>query len=375
MPNLLKIEDLIQSLSNEKDRELCRAIFNKITKKKHNHESPQKNKDRTLTKCIGSFNEGANPDVLSKLEEFLSEKIKLEELPKKEEYQKYYKYYIENFLPVLKVAIMESKALAELPVFNKEIEQSQGPKTRKGEIVGIILGITNKIGSQDHPSSTIENQNGRRNSQASNHSVETPELSDSNNLDSGISSLVPNEENLKSSVSSRRGSVSSTSSSAEKNSDSQEETGDQMQPVQIVEEEPQVSSQCLRSREKENMDPNDQVTQVTGSQTNTIQTEEKKEGVVPKKQSVPDNNNNNKNVPPEKQPNNRNLHSALVAGCTVLAIGCIVAGAMTASAGLFAMAAVFAMAAAAELHSNFLSSELTSINVSPLVDDKQLGKN
>ncbi|EEH12353.1 hypothetical protein WUni_002830, partial [Wolbachia endosymbiont of Muscidifurax uniraptor] len=41
-------------------------------------------------------------------------------------------------------------------------------------------------------------------------------------------------------------------------------------------------------------------------------------------------------------------------------------------AGLLAMVAVLAIAAVAELHSNFLSSKLTSINVSPLVDDKSL---
>ncbi|WMT83933.1 hypothetical protein NMD99_04490 [Wolbachia endosymbiont of Listronotus oregonensis] len=78
---------------------------------------------------------------------------------------------------------------------------------------------------------------------------------------------------------------------------------------------------------------------------------------------------------PLKQPNNRNLHVALVAGCALSTIGCIVAGAMTSGlvgAGLLAMAAVFAIAAVAELHSNFLSSKLTSINVEPLVDDKKL---
>ncbi|MGL9779113.1 MAG: hypothetical protein ACR5K5_02480, partial [Wolbachia sp.] len=71
----------------------------------------------------------------------------------------------------------------------------------------------------------------------------------------------------------------------------------------------------------------------------------------------------------------RNLHVALVAGCALSTIGCIVAGAMTSGlvgAGLLAMAAVFAIAAVAELHSNFLSSKLTSINVSPLVNDKEL---
>ncbi|MGL9726597.1 MAG: hypothetical protein ACR5KV_08985 [Wolbachia sp.] len=61
-----------------------------------------------------------------------------------------------------------------------------------------------------------------------------------------------------------------------------------------------------------------------------------------------------------KQLNYRNLHVALVTGCALLAIGCIVAGAMTSGpigAGLFAVAAVFATAAAAELRSSFLLSK------------------
>ncbi|MBR9983123.1 MAG: DUF350 domain-containing protein [Wolbachia endosymbiont of Homalodisca vitripennis] len=72
---------------------------------------------------------------------------------------------------------------------------------------------------------------------------------------------------------------------------------------------------------------------------------------------------------------NKNLHVALVISSALLAIGCIVAGAMTSGlvgAGLFVVAAVFATAAAAELCSNFLSSKLTSISVSPLVDNKEL---
>uniref|UniRef100_A0AAU7YND0 DUF350 domain-containing protein n=1 Tax=Wolbachia endosymbiont of Oeneis ivallda TaxID=3171168 RepID=A0AAU7YND0_9RICK len=71
---------------------------------------------------------------------------------------------------------------------------------------------------------------------------------------------------------------------------------------------------------------------------------------------------------------NKNLHVALVTSSALLAIGFIVAGAMTSGlvgAGLFVVAAVFATAAA-ELCSNFLSSKLTSISVSPLVDNKEL---
>ncbi|WP_341813510.1 DUF350 domain-containing protein [Wolbachia endosymbiont (group B) of Germaria angustata] len=85
--------------------------------------------------------------------------------------------------------------------------------------------------------------------------------------------------------------------------------------------------------------------------------------------------NNYGNNSKVKQPHNRNLHVTLVTSSALLAIGCIVAGAMTpglVGAGLFVVAAVFATAAAAELCSNFLSSKLTSISVSPLVDNKEL---
>jgi hypothetical protein len=176
--------------------------------------------------------------------------------------------------------------------------------------------------------------------------------------------------------SSRRSSISSTLSSTEEDSNPQkEETGNKVLLEQTAEEEPaQVSSQCLTlgSRKKENMDPDGQATQMTGSQP--LQPEEKK-NTAPIVQKPSANKNNSKGTPPEKQPNNRNLHVALVAGCALSTIGCIVAGAMTSGlvgAGLLAMAAVFAIAAVAELHSNFLSSKLTSINVSPLVNDKEL---
>lgn len=72
---------------------------------------------------------------------------------------------------------------------------------------------------------------------------------------------------------------------------------------------------------------------------------------------------------------NKNLHVALVTSSALLAIGCIVAGAMTSGlvgTGLFVVAAVFATAAAAELCSNFLSSKLASIIASPIVDNKEL---
>ncbi|OCA06926.1 hypothetical protein [Wolbachia endosymbiont of Trichogramma pretiosum] len=77
----------------------------------------------------------------------------------------------------------------------------------------------------------------------------------------------------------------------------------------------------------------------------------------------------------ENNSKNKNLHVALVISSALLAIECIVAGVMTSGlvgAGLFMLAGVFATAAAAEFCSNILSSKLTSISVSPLVDNKEL---
>lgn len=215
------------------------------------------------------------------------------------------------------------------------------------------------------------------------NNVESPTKEEvcASDSDSGVSSRKPSEESLESPISSRRSSMSSILSSAGENNDPQkEDTGNQMQPEQTAEEEPQVSSQCvtLGSREKESMDTNSQTTQMTGSQAkDSMQPEEKRDrkNAITIVQKFPLNKKKGEDTPLEKQPNNRNLHVALVAGCALSTIGCIVAGAMTSGligAGLLAMAAVLAIAAVAELHSNFLSSKLTSINVSPLVDDKSL---
>ena len=46
-----KIEELIQSLSNEEDRKLLTNIYKKVTKKTHNHGNLKKG-DGTIAKCI-----------------------------------------------------------------------------------------------------------------------------------------------------------------------------------------------------------------------------------------------------------------------------------------------------------------------------------
>ncbi|MDE5066941.1 hypothetical protein OZD63_02440 [Wolbachia endosymbiont of Drosophila leontia] len=246
---------------------------------------------------------------------------------------------------------------------------------------------------------------------------QTSKLSSGNDSDSGIDSPRTSKESLKSSVSSRRSSltlVTSTSSEESLNSTLSSVEGDNgLQPEdegetklahltktrskgpsgrrspskynkkiedQVEKESPQVSSQCvtLGSREKESVDTNSQTTQMTGSQAkDSMQPEEKRDrkNAITIVQKFPLNKKKGEDTPLEKQPNNRNLHVAFVAGCALSTIGCIVAGAMTSGligAGLLAMVAVLAIAAVAELHSNFLSSKLTSINVSPLVDDKSL---
>ncbi|WP_369800706.1 MULTISPECIES: hypothetical protein [unclassified Wolbachia] len=100
------------------------------------------------------FNKGADPNVLIQLKKLLREQ---------EEYKKYYRYYIDNFLPALKKEVMGSEV--RLPVFKNEIEQSQGSPTRRGKILGIISVITNKNSDKNHSNSTIQNQKGSRNNQ------------------------------------------------------------------------------------------------------------------------------------------------------------------------------------------------------------------
>ncbi|WP_265039658.1 hypothetical protein [Wolbachia endosymbiont (group A) of Trypoxylon clavicerum] len=363
-------------LSSKKDinQQLHDTIYKKVTKKTHNHESPKKNGDGTIKKCIELFKKEANPNVLIELEKSLKEQ------------EESYNYYTKKFLPVLETEVM--KLEVELSVSNNEREQLQRSPTRRGKILEIISGIIKRSSNKDskieeQPINSIKKEIPVSSTGMTENNVESPTKEEvcASSSDSGVSSCKPSEESLESPISSRRSSMSSILSSAGENNDPQkEDTGNQKQLEQTAEEEPQVSSQCvtLRSREKESMDPNSQTTQMTGSQAkDSMQPEEKRDrkNAITIVQKFPLNKKKGEDTPLEKQPNNRNLHVALVAGCALSTIGCIVAGAMTSGligAGLLAMAAVFAIAAVAELHSNFLSSKLTSINVSPLVDDKEL---
>ncbi|UPA55375.1 hypothetical protein MWH06_01655 [Wolbachia pipientis] len=310
-------------------------------------------------KCKRLIKEGVTPEMFAKLGESLIEQKE---------------YYIKTFLPALQVEITESTKLDK--------EKAKEIRRIISEIISKSSNKYSKI--EEQPINSIKEEIPVSSTGMTENNVESPMTQDQTQQE--LESLTKEEVCASDSdsemgspglaSSSRRSSISSTLSSTEEDSNPQkEETGNKVLLEQTAEEEPaQVSSQCLTlgSRKKENMGPDGQATQMTGSQP--LQPEEKKNTAsIVQKPSA--NKNNSKGTPPEKQPNNRNLHVALVAGCALSTIGCIVAGAMTSGlvgAGLLAMAAVFAIAAVAELHSNFLSSKLTSINVSPLVNDKEL---
>ncbi len=399
-------------LSSKKDinQQLHDTIYKKVTKENHKYGSPQKG-DGTIKKCIELFKEGASPEVLTELEKSLREQ--LEKSPEKqEEYQKHYKYYIENFLPALKDEVIKSEELAVPTVFNNEREQSQRPQTIRGKIVKTILDITNRSSSvssipnaveeniedqmqlkhieeqnntQETPLNVAEKKSGdnkilgqldipkgvsRKYSKVMEQlkkNIKTPKLGNGSGSDSGINSPGLSEKNSISPINSRKNSLTSiastsseeslnsTLSSVEEDNGLQPEGGEKTELLESNLESPKENETQVQPEQTVKKEPKMQENENSDGQANPDQVK--------------------KDILLKNQPNNRNLHVALVAGCALSTIGCIVAGAMTSGligAGLLAMAAVFAIAAVAELHSNFLSSKLTSINVSPLVDDKEL---
>ncbi|WP_264330953.1 DUF350 domain-containing protein [Wolbachia endosymbiont (group B) of Erebia ligea] len=442
-----KIKELIQSLSNEEDRKLFTNIYKKVTKKTHNHENLKKG-DGTIAKCIELFNKEADPNILIKLAKLLREK---------EEYQKYYNYYTEKFLPALEKEVMGSEV--GLPVFKNEIEQSQGSPTRRGKILGIISKLTNKSSNKNHSSSVIQNQKDRQgnamelfNKQSLSGEVEIPKNSGINPLEkdslakgvsgTGISGTynkfgssihcgdlttptskqsqakkeipqlqlnsqsdlsidskdlknekpnitvnaveVPsgaNTSKLSSSdldsginssslaSSSRRNSLTSvTSISSEESVHLKLNPAEEDNSLQLEDEEKTKLAHPNKTRPK---GPSGRIS----PSKHYKKTEEGPHCVISVTGSKVKDTMQSNNYENNSKIKNKNLHVALVTSSALLAIGCIVAGAMTSGlvgAGLFVVAAVFATAAAAELCSNFLSSKLTSISVSPLVDNKEL---
>ncbi|WP_341812083.1 hypothetical protein [Wolbachia endosymbiont (group A) of Conops quadrifasciatus] len=237
---------------------------------------------------------------------------------------------------------------------------------------------------------------------------QTSKLSSDSESDSGIDSPRTSKESLKSPVSSRRSSltlVTSTSSEesvnsipsvAEENNNLQKENENQMQPEQAAPEEPQVQEsvnsdgQANPDQVKEELSQVSlqQVTEARGEESkipvsrtgmkdddhtkDPVKSEEKKDkkNTITTVQKLPVNEKKGEDIP-LKQPNNRNLHVALVAGCALLAVGCLVAAAIARSGILCVIGAVFAIAAITTWCLT-PSSELTSTNLSRPVDDKEL---
>lgn len=84
---------------DKKDKQLYNIIERKVKKEKHQHEKPR-SRDGTLKECKRLFKEGASPEVLTKLEESLREQ------------EKYHRYYVQCFLPVLGEVIERSKRIS-----------------------------------------------------------------------------------------------------------------------------------------------------------------------------------------------------------------------------------------------------------------------
>lgn len=84
---------------DKKGKQLSNIIERKVKKEKHKHEKPR-SRDGTLKECKRLFKEGASPEVLTKLEESLREQ------------EKYHRYYVQCFLPMLGEVIERSKRIS-----------------------------------------------------------------------------------------------------------------------------------------------------------------------------------------------------------------------------------------------------------------------
>ncbi|WP_264339390.1 ankyrin repeat domain-containing protein [Wolbachia endosymbiont (group A) of Cydia splendana] len=84
---------------DRKDEQLHCTIERKVKKEEHKREKSRV-QDGTLKKCKRLFEKDASPEVLTKLEESLREQ------------EKYYRYYVQCFLPVLDKAIERSKKIS-----------------------------------------------------------------------------------------------------------------------------------------------------------------------------------------------------------------------------------------------------------------------
>ncbi|MDX5496258.1 MULTISPECIES: hypothetical protein [unclassified Wolbachia] len=400
-----------KSKEGDINQQLSNTIYKKVTA-----ENYQENQDETSKECKRLFKQGASPKTLAELEKILRERQNEQAIAKHLESSKqgtspealaeleksvgkkreHYNNYIQHFLPALKAEITESKKLDSkkkaaivktiLDITNRSSSVSSIPNAVEENIEDQmqLKHIEEQNNTQETPLNVAEKKSGDNkilsNSEVAEEVFEkyskvvkeieekqTSKLSSGNDSDSGIDSPGLSEKNSISPINSRKNSltsIASTSSEESLNSTLSSVEGDNgLQP------EGGEKTELLESNLES---PKENETQVQPEQT------------VKKEPKMQENENSDGQANPDQvkkdillknQPNNRNLHVALVAGCALSTIGCIVAGAMTSGligAGLLAMVAVLAIAAVAELHSNFLSSKLTSINVSPLVDDKEL---
>ncbi|WP_353284246.1 ankyrin repeat domain-containing protein [Wolbachia endosymbiont (group A) of Lasioglossum fulvicorne] len=122
---------------DRKDEQLHCTIERKVKKEEHKREKPR-GQDETLKKCKRLFEEGASSEVLTKLEESFREQ------------EKYYRYYVQCFLPVLDKAIERSKKISN---------------ETKERVKQVISEITDN--SKYCSNSITHNQNDRRNSEDS----------------------------------------------------------------------------------------------------------------------------------------------------------------------------------------------------------------
>lgn len=122
---------------DRKDEQLYCIIERKVKKEEHKREKPR-SRDGALKKCERLFEEGASSEVLIKLEESLRGQ------------EKYYRYYVQCFLPVLDKAIERSKKISN---------------ETKERVKQVISEITDN--SKYCSNSITHNQNDRRNSEDS----------------------------------------------------------------------------------------------------------------------------------------------------------------------------------------------------------------
>ncbi|WP_264702671.1 ankyrin repeat domain-containing protein [Wolbachia endosymbiont (group A) of Volucella inflata] len=139
--NAKKLDEYIDKNEKQerdrKDEQLYGIIERKVKKEEHKREKPR-GQDGALKECKRLFKEGASPEVLTKLEESLREQ------------EKYYRYYVQCFLPVLDKAIKRSKKISN---------------ETKERVKQVISEITDN--SKYCSNSITHNKNDRRNSEDS----------------------------------------------------------------------------------------------------------------------------------------------------------------------------------------------------------------